>query len=58
MSVVKTQNCKLILQGDKKTLGLSRRTKFGFVKGEFIDLISRAEDCHIIRIANDYNKTT
>lgn len=61
MSVVKTQNCKLILQGDKRgmlTLGLSRRTKFGFVKGEFIDLISRAEDCHIIRVENDYNKTT
>lgn len=48
MSVVKTHDCKLI--DDKRgmlTLGLSRRIKFGFVKGEFIDLIIHAVDCQI-----------
>ena len=50
MSVVKTHNCKFIPQDDKRgmlTLGLSRRIKFGFVKGEFIDLIIHAEDRQI-----------
>lgn len=48
MSVVKTHDCKLI--DDKRgmlTLGLSRRIKFGFVKGEFINLIIHAVDCQI-----------
>lgn len=50
MSVVKTHNCRLILQDDKRgmlTLGLSRRIKFGFVKAEFIDLIIHVEDFQI-----------